>query len=353
MEPRKIIHLDMDCFYAAIEIRDQPQLRGKPVAVGGKPGQRGVLCTCNYQARSFGVRSAMPTGLALNLCPELIVISPHMQKYKAISKDIHNILRHYSDCIEPIALDEAYLDVSHSTEHRGSATQIAVDIRHAIYQQHHLHASAGVATNKFLAKIASDWRKPNGQFVIPPAAIDEFVKQLPVKKIIGVGKVMQQKLAYLGIQTCADLQQWPLAQLIQRFGRMGARLYELARGIDKRAVESERFRKSVSVEHTFLQDLPDLKACLTKIEPLYQDLERRLALTKQTRICKQFVKIKFFDFHQTSVEQSCRQLNLQGFVDLLATGYQRAPKPVRLLGLGVGFSENKAVQLALSGLGLS
>ena len=346
---RKIIHIDMDCFYAAIEMRDDPRLRDQPVAVGGNENRRGVLCTCNYRAREFGVHSAMPTAKALQLCPNLVVVPTQMEKYKQASQSIREIFAEYTDRIEPLSLDEAYLDVSETKAHQGSATLIAQAIRQQIWQSQQLTASAGIAPNKFLAKVASDWQKPNGQFVVPPDKVEAFVKELPVKKIFGVGKVTQQRMHDLGIHTCADLQQRSLVELSQQFGRFGARLHELARGIDKRNVEPHRRRKSVSVEITFQHDLPNLAACLAQIDDLYQDLQRRLQKHSEHKIHKQFVKIKFFDFQQTTVEHTVDQLNIDTFIALIKTGYARAQKPVRLLGLGVGFAEPETVtQLSLS-----
>src|SRR5690606_32725826 len=213
MTQRKIIHIDCDCFYAAIEMRDDPRLAGRPLAVGGAADRRGVIATCNYEARAWGVRSAMPTGQALKLCPDLLVVKPRMDAYKAASREIHAIFRDYTELIEPLSLDEAYLDVSDSP----SATRIAQEIRRRVSQQLHITVSAGVAPNKFLAKIASDWRKPNGLFVITPEQVEEFVAALPVSKLHGVGKVTADKLGRLGIVTCLDLREWSKLALAREF----------------------------------------------------------------------------------------------------------------------------------------
>ena len=220
---RKIIHIDCDCFYAAIEMRDDPRLAGKPLAVGGAADRRGVVATCNYEARAWGVRSAMPMGQALKLCPDLQVVRPRMDAYKAVSREIHAIFRDYTEIIEPLSLDEAYLDVSASSHFDGSATRIAQDIRRRVSQELHITVSAGVAPNKFLAKIASDWRKPNGLFVITPDQVEDFVAALPVNKLHGVGKVTADKLGRLGIDTCLDLRDWSKLALVREFGSFGAR----------------------------------------------------------------------------------------------------------------------------------
>ncbi len=247
---RKIIHIDMDCFYAAIEMRDFPELANKPIAVGGDAKRRGVIATCNYAARQFGIRSAMPTAHALKLCRELILRPVRMDVYQKESQYIRSLLTEYTDLIEPLSLDEAYLDVTESTQCQGSATWIAEEIRARIYQARQLTASAGIAPNKSLAKIASDWHKPNGQMVIRPEDVSAFVLDLPVRKLFGVGPKMEEKLRALNIKTCADLQRYSIEYLLQKFGTMGQRLYELARGIDNRPVNPERIRKSISVEET-------------------------------------------------------------------------------------------------------
>jgi len=262
---RKIIHCDCDCFYAAVEMRDNPALKGAPIAVGGDAAHRGVIATCNYEARHFGVRSAMPTSQALQRCPHLIVIPPSMDKYREASQFITAIYRDYTDLVEPLSLDEAYLDVTDSVQHQGSGTLIAQEIRARIAQTVGITASAGVAPNKFLAKIASDWNKPDGLFVIRPKDVAEFVKTLPIAKVFGVGKVTAAKLQTLGVTTCLDLQSWSIYELENQFGKFGERLYELCRGIDQRDVCANRERKSVSVEETYTHDLPDLAACLTQL----------------------------------------------------------------------------------------
>ncbi|WP_439862270.1 DNA polymerase IV [Pseudomonas sp. MBLB4136] len=337
---RKIIHVDCDCFYAAIEMRDDPSLARKPLAVGGAADRRGVIATCNYEARAYGVRSAMASGHALKLCPDLLIVKPRMEVYKAVSREIHGIFRDYTEVIEPLSLDEAYLDVSDSPHFAGSATRIAQEIRRRVSQELHITVSAGVAPNKFLAKIASDWKKPNGLFVITPEQIEAFVAELPVSKLHGVGKVTADKLGRLGIRDCADLRQWHKLALVKEFGHFGERLWGLARGIDERPVQTDSRRQTVSVETTFDHDLPDLPACLAQLPQLLEELARRMArLDASYRPDKPFVKIKFHDFTQTTLEQAGARRDLDSYKLLLSAAFARGNKPVRLLGVGVRLHE--------------
>lgn len=334
---RKIIHCDCDCFYASIEMRDDPRLRGVPVAVGGQPDRRGVIATCNYEARKFGVHSAMASSAALRLCPGLIILPPRMQAYASASRAIHRIFQDYTDLIEPLSLDEAYLDVSASTRCDGSATLMAQEIRARVARDIGITLSAGIAPNKFIAKIASDWNKPNGQFVVTPKEIDAFVRPLPVSKLFGVGKVTAKKLNDAGIDTCEQLRTLTLAQLHERFGRFGDSLYQLCRGIDERPVNPEHHRKSVSVETTYLHDLPDLNACLAELPALHQDLLGRLArVGDEYVITKKFIKVKFANFVSTTVEQQAQDSRFDCYPELCEVGFRRGNRPVRLLGLGVG-----------------
>ncbi len=337
---RKIIHIDMDCFYAGIEMRDNPDLKGKPVAVGGPADKRGVLCTCNYEARKYGARSAMPTAHALRLCPDLILLPVNMAKYKAISTQIRDIFYAYTPNIEPLSLDEAYLDVTDCEHLQGSATRIAQAIRAQIFQQYRLTASAGVAPNKFLAKVASDWNKPNGQYVITPKQINDFILHLPVAKIPGVGKVTAQKMHSMNIQTCSDLQTYSVEQLAEHFGLFGQKLFNYCRGIDTRAVESQRTRKSVSVEETFPSDLPHLTNCTHILSTLFEQLTQRLKPYQERSIKNQFVKIKFNNFTQTTAETIANDLTIDLFHQLCQTAYLRYQLPIRLIGLGVHFHDN-------------
>jgi DNA polymerase-4 len=340
---RKIIHCDCDCFYASVEMRDDPSLRGRPLAVGGRPDQRGVIATCNYEARVFGIHSAMPTAQAIKLCPDLLVIPPAMDKYRVASRQIMDIYRDYTELVEPLSLDEAYLDVSASTQCRGSATLIAQEIRRRIFETVGITASAGVAPNKFVAKIASDWNKPDGLFLVRPEEIDAFVAALPVKKLFGVGKVTAAKLNNLGAQTCADLRGWTMQELQHHFGSFGARLYDLSRGIDDREVSPSRERKSISTEETYTPDVPDLPACLALLPELYEQLLARIKRAGAEKfVNKLFVKIKFSDFQQTTVECVGHAPHIPTYARLMETGWLRASRPVRLLGVGVrlGDSEN-------------
>ena len=348
---RKIIHCDCDCFYAAVEMRDNPALRELPLAVGGRADQRGVVATCNYEARRYGVRSAMATAQALQRCPGLVVLPPAMEKYRVASRQILAIYRDYTELVEPLSLDEAYLDVSASTRHNGSATLIAQEIRARIKETVGITASAGVAPNKFVAKIASDWNKPDGMFVVRPAEVDAFVAALPVGKLFGVGKVTAAKLNQLGAQTCADLRQWTAQELQHHFGVFGLRLHDLCRGDDKRVVSSSQERKSVSVEETYTPDLPDLAACLALVPELVASLAARVKRCEaEKHIQKLYVKLRFADFHHTTVECVGTAIQLAQFAKLMETGYLRGNQAVRLLGVGVRLGEaSKLEQLSLFG----
>lgn len=266
---RKIIHVDMDAFYASVEQRDNPGLRGRPVVVAWR-GARSVVCAASYEARQYGVRSAMSALRAERLCPQAVFVPPDFPRYRAISRQIRAIFARYSDCIEPLSLDEAYLDVTHPLCNPGSATAIARDIRAAIFATTGLTASAGIAPNKFLAKIASDWNKPDGQFVLKPHQVDAFLAQLAVGRLPGVGRVTEKRLHALGLHTCADIRQIPPETLTQAFGHWGRRLHELAHGIDERPVSPERLSQQVSSEDTFAEDLP-----LAALAPALQRLAEK------------------------------------------------------------------------------
>jgi DNA polymerase-4 len=333
---RKIIHCDCDCFYASIEMRDNPALRGKPIAVGGSPERRGVVATCNYEAREFGIHSAMASATARRLCPDLIIIRTDMEKYRLASSQIHEIFQRYTDLIEPLSLDEAFLDVSDCDEFRGSATRIAEAIRNEVREVVGITISAGIAPNKFLAKIASDWNKPDGQFSVLPSEVDDFVAKLAVKKLHGVGKVTAAKMHKLNLRTCKDLQNFGADALTEHFGSFGERLFELSRGIDNRPVSTDRIRKSVSVENTFDTDLPDLDSSLEAMLGLLPKLELRLKrLDKHYSIKKQFVKLKFYDFVTTTVEMLSEDTNPENYRTLCEQGFARGDRAVRLIGVGV------------------
>jgi DNA polymerase IV len=267
---RKIIHVDMDAFYASVEQRDDPQLRGKPVVVAWK-GNRSVVCAASYEARSFGVRSAMPAVRAHRLCPDAIFVAPDFTRYRAVSRSVQDIFKRHTNLIEPLWLDEAYLDVTVNKTDLPTATIVARTIRDQIRQEVNLTASAGVAPNKFLAKLASDWRKPDGLFVIQPEETDGFLLPLPVGRLPGVGKVTGEKLVKLGVQTVTDLRKLDLPTLEHQFGRYGLRLHELARGIDDNEVVPDRPTQSISVEDTFEQDVP-----LAETEPMIRRLAEKL-----------------------------------------------------------------------------
>ncbi|XKF16065.1 DNA polymerase IV [Halomonas sp. BLK-85] len=346
---RKIIHCDCDCFYAAVEMRDNPALRDIPIAIGGSVERRGVVATCNYPARAFGIHSAMPMAQALKRCPHLTVVRGDMAKYKAVAREVFAIYREITPLIEPLSLDEAYLDVSAITAYQGSATRMAEAIRARVSNDVGIVVSAGVAPNKFLAKIASDWHKPDGLCVIPPEAIDDFVRELSVTKIHGVGPRTAEKLHDLGIHTCADLREWPLVELVERFGRFGERLHTLAYGRDERPVKTQRERKSVSTEQTYPQDLPTLESCREALPALIADLEQRYAkLDPPPGVRGAVVKVKFNDFTQTTVEHADPAPDAAQFEGLLNIGWQRGNRPVRLLGVGYRLAEEtRAQQLAL------
>lgn len=346
---RKIIHIDADCFYAAVEMRDNPVLKGIPMAVGGSSDRRGVITTCNYEARAFGVHSAMPTATAMRKCPDLTLVKPRFDAYREASAVMREIFFDYTELVEPLSLDEAFLDVSETRQCQGSATLIARDIRARVQQHLDITVSAGVAPNKFLAKVASDWEKPNGLTVIAPEDVNEFVRTLPVKKIFGVGKVTAAKLNRQGIETCGDLRQFDAFELTKRFGSFGKRLHELSHGIDDRAVKPSRRRKSLSVENTYASDLAGFAECQSRLPSLLEELERRLGEVDDDYVpAKAFVKIKFNDFTQTTVERHDSTADLETLSQLLAEGLERKGLPVRLLGVGVRFRDAAiATQLAL------
>jgi len=338
MSVRKIVHIDMDAFYASVEQRDDPNLRGKPVVVAWK-GNRSVVCAASYEARTFGVRSAMPAIRAERLCPDAIFITPDFPRYRAVSQSVREIFSRHTDLIEPLSLDEAYLDVTQNKTNLPTATRVARTIREQIREELHLTASAGVAPNKFLAKIASDWKKPDGLFVIQPEDIDAFLEPLPVGRIPGVGKVTEKRLEELCIKTVGDLRSRELPALESRFGRYGIRLYELARGIDHSAVVPNRPTQSISAEDTFEHDVP-----LLEIEPMIRRLAEKvwLASRKEVRIAQTVVlKLKTSDFsiltrsHTPNVPpSSCEELtrialSLRERVDL---GTERR---YRLVGVGL------------------
>jgi DNA polymerase-4 len=293
MAQRKIVHVDMDAFYASVEQRDDANLRGKPVVVAWR-GNRSVVCAASYEARRFGIRSAMPTLRAEHLCPDAIFVPPDFTRYRAVSKQTREIFKRHTDLIEPLSLDEAYLDVTENKTGLATATRVARAIKAQIRGELSLTASAGVAPNKFLAKIASDWRKPDGLFVIQPEDIDTFLPPLPVGRLPGVGKVTELRLSEMGVKTVGDLRAFEVGELERRFGRHGRRLYELALGIDLSPVVPDRPTQSISAEDTFERDVP-----LAEIEPLIRRLAEKTWGTsrKETRVARTVVlKLKTHDF---------------------------------------------------------
>ncbi len=338
----------MDCFYAAIEVRDRPELAGKPVGVGGARDRRGVLTTCNYEARKFGVRSAMPTFMALQRCPNLILLPTRFDVYRRESATIRAVLQRFSPLVEPLSLDEAYLDVS---EHRGAPGPLAQVIRELIFRKTKLTASAGIGPNKLIAKIASDMNKPNGQCEVTAEQIPEFMAALPVRKLWGIGQVTEQKLQRLGVETCSQLQRFSRAELCDHFGRFGLELYDQCRGLDDRPVEPGRERKSLSTEETFSSDLRTLEDCEDQLPELVESLTTDLREKEASRaVTKIFVKLKFADFTRTTIERAGLTPTLDDYRMLLHEAFARTGKHVRLLGVGVRFASTEAAdqaQLAL------
>ncbi|WP_269801138.1 DNA polymerase IV [Colwellia sp. 75C3] len=353
MKDRKIIHIDMDAFFVSVEIRDRPELVNLPVAVGGSSKRRGVLSTCNYIAREFGVRSAMPTSVAMRKCPNLVLVPSRMDAYKEVSIHIREIFSRYTSIIEPLSLDEAYLDVTDCKLFKGSATLIAQDIRETIHRETGLTASAGISALKFLAKVASDYNKPNGQFVITPSEVYSFIAELPLNKISGVGKVTFEKLKLLGLEYGRDIQAVDQSVINNNFGKFGQVLYQRCQGIDDRDVETTRVRKSVGVERTFPEDIDDLdilRSILT--DKLIPELKRRSEkYLHERKISKLGVKVKFNDFHQTTKDFAYTNFDEGMFLDLLTEVVKRGDgKKVRLLGVHIGLSdiEAKSQQFELS-----
>jgi DNA polymerase-4 len=355
MTVRKIIHVDMDAFYASVEQRDNPQLRDKPVVVAWR-GSRSVVCAASYEARTFGVRSAMPAVRAQRLCPEAIFVPPDFTRYRAASHKVREIFKRHTDLIEPLSLDEAYLDVSQNKTGLATATLVARTIREQIRQELNLTASAGVAPNKFLAKLASDWRKPDGLFVIQPDDVDRFLLPLPVGRLPGVGKVTGEKLEKLEIKTMGDLRGLDRSSLEQQFGRFGLRLYELARGVDLSEVVPDRPTKSISAEDTFEQDVP-----IAETEPTIRQLAEKVwaASRKESRIARTVVlKLKTSEFKiltrshtPSSPPYTCEELT--DIALMLREKVDLGPKQrFRLVGVGLSNFEkpgDEAAQTVLFG----
>ena len=335
----------MDCFYAAIEVRDRPALKGKPVGVGGARDRRGVLTTCNYEARAFGVRSAIPTFMALQRCPDLIVLPTRFDVYRREAAIVRDILHRFSPLVEPLSLDEAYLDVS---THPGSPGVLAQTIRDQIFEKRKLTASAGIGPNKLIAKIASTMRKPNGQLEVTADDVPEFMINLPVREIWGIGEKTEKRLQELGVRTCGELQKFSRPELVELFGKFGSELFDLCRGVDDRPVEPDRPRKSLSTEETFVSDLETLEQCEERLGELFEELMADLAQKEtERRVSKIFVKLKFADFTRTTAERAGLETTLPAFQSLLAEAFARTGKKVRLIGIGVRFSENEREELQM------
>lgn len=338
MVTRKIIHIDMDAFYASVEQRDDPSLRGRPVVVAWR-GARSVVCAASYEARRFGVRSAMPALRAERLCPDAVFVAPDFSRYKAVSRQVRDIFLAHTELVQPLSLDEAYLDVSVPRIASPSATATAQTIRAQIREHTGLTASAGVAPNKFIAKIASDWNKPDGLFVVKPHQVEAFLTPLPVAKIPGVGKVMQDKLARLGIQTVGDLRSFSVEELQQRFGNFGATLHRRARGIDERPVEPNQPVQSISTEDTFASDLPlsELEPHLHRIAAKTWEAGLRSGRTARTVVLK--LKTAQFRILSRSITPADPPDSLQVFTQIALALLARIDLPqhthYRLLGVGL------------------
>lgn len=340
---RKIIHVDCDCFFAAVEMRERPALRHIPIAIAGDPTRRGVVATCNYPARAFGVRSAMASAHALKLCPQLTLIKGNMSLYKDVSNTLMMKLSTYADVLERVSIDEAYLSIAPEL----CAEQVAQTIRQDVEKTLGITVSVGVAGNKMLAKIASDWRKPDGLFVIKPHQVDAFMQTLQVRRIPGIGQRFEQTLAQHGIHTCSDAQQWSLTDLVKRFGRSGAQLHQRCRGIDERSLATTRERKSISLETTFDTDLHAEQA-LTHLPSLHTRWRERVRLAGlEHRLIQPFVKVKFGDFSQTTLSDNHVNHTLDDFQALLTRAMQRQKKAIRLIGIGTRCAPQNLKQMAL------
>ncbi|MFP5387014.1 MAG: DNA polymerase IV [Bacteriovoracia bacterium] len=335
---RKIIHIDMDAFFAAVEMRDNPALRNVPMAVGGSSDRRGVISTSNYEARKYGVRSAMATAHAMKLCPHLVLVRGRMHKYKEASEQVFEIFHEYTDLVEGLSWDEAYLDVTDCDLFNNSATLIAQDIRKKIFEKTQLTASAGIAPNKLLSKLASDLNKPNGQFTIAPHEIEDFIKKVPVEKIWGVGKVTAKHMHDLGIKTCLDMQNYSRSEMIHLFGKFGDALFDFCRGVDDREVETEYERKSLGTEETFAKDITQFDEMKEHVTRMVQEVRDSLIKYEDKSIKNLHVKIKYFDFKLTTIERQM-PFNEENFLYLLEERWTQDPRPVRLLGVGVKFEE--------------
>ena len=347
MQQRKIIHIDMDAFYASVELREQPHLQGLPVVVAWE-GARSVICAASYEARRFGLHSAMSAATAKRLCPQAVFVPPNFSLYRSVSRQIHGIFRRHTDLVEPLSLDEAYLDVTLNHQNIPYASDIARSIRADILAETGLTASAGIAPNKFLAKIASDWNKPNGQFVLPPQKVEAFLTDLPLGKIPGVGKVTRQKMQRLGMNTVGDLRRHSPGELANLFGKWGYRLHDLAYGIDNRPVKAERERLQISTEITLPEDLP-LALIVRHLPHLADDLWQQLQ-NRETEARGVTLKLKTADFriitrsltYSSPLPDSAALLSAAR--ELAGRIPQASDIDYRLIGLGVGHLEPRGRQ---------
>jgi len=346
---RKIIHIDMDAFYASVEQRDRPELREKPVIVGGDPRSRGVVAACSYEARKFGIHSAMASSTAYRLCPQAIFVRSRFDVYRRVSRQIREIFQEYTDLVEPLSLDEAFLDVTVNHKRIPSATLVAREIKRKIFDRTGgLTASAGVSFNKFLAKVASDFHKPNGITVVTPDRAESFVDDLPIRKFFGVGKVTEEKMLGLGIKTGADLKRFGKEALIRNFGKAGGYFFDIARGVDERPVEPDRIRKSIGKETTLLEDIDDLNQMASILEEIAMQVEN--SLSKQEAKGRTItLKVKYFDFQcvtrSLSVDQpvDSAKVLLEHAIELLSRT-EAGPKKVRLLGISVSNFEDRNLE---------
>jgi len=337
-EYRKIIHIDMDAYYASVEQRDDPALKNKPLAVGGN-SERGVVAAASYEARKYGVRSAMPATIARRKCPQLIFVKPRFAVYQQVSQQIRDIFYQYTDLVEPLSLDEAYLDVTQNKKNLPSATLIAQEIKKRIKQETDLTASAGISINKFLAKVASDYQKPDGLTVIPPQKALAFIEMLPIEKFFGIGKVTTRKMRQMGVNNGADLKKWEEVQLVQKFGKMGRYFYQIARAQDHRAVEPHRIRKSISTENTFEQDLEDRESMTGELKILANKI---VAWMDKNDVYGKTLtlKLRFSDFQiitrSKTMPYPINNIDLiNELAEELLGKVELHDKKVRLLGLGI------------------
>lgn len=354
---RKIIHIDMDAFYASIEQRDNPELKGKPVIVGGAPDKRGVVAACSYEARKFGIHSAMSSQRAHKLCPEAIFIPPRFDIYRAVSVQIKEIFYEYTDLIEPLSLDEAFLDVTENKKGMSSATLIAQEIKKKIYKKTGLTASAGVSFNKFLSKVASDINKPNGLTVITPEDADKFIDKLPIRKFFGIGEVTEKKMLDMGIKTEADLKKIGKSKLIELFGKVGEHYYNIVHGEDNRPVNPHRIRKSIGKETTLNEDINNIEQMIDILNQLALEVEE---LLKKHDVKGKTItlKIKYFDFQNitriiTVEKPIILRADIMKHVKVLLGKTDAGRKKVRLLGITISnfldedITGNKSMQLHL------